>query len=438
MLRADVIVGALWGDEGKGKFVGYVGHGYDAVLRVNASTNAGHCVNDGKTTYVTRQLPSVFFPKQTRLVVAPGALMNLNALADEIRERPDRAELRGKVLVASSVALLIRPYVEKGQGGRSLLMGSTHQGTGPAAVARTARHALRLWDVQHAAQGGEAERREVLQKIADTCRETSPDRFGKDAASDGPYHRGVLDELLGAWRYLSDVLGGEFCVDYTALLVEDLRAGDKKILLEGCNGLLLDNLHGALPHVTSASTNVAAMLCGANLAPVDAGTVTVVMAAYANCLGKRPFPTEVPDSIADPILARCNEIDVAQGQKRRLGWLDAPALRKALAGCSGAVLHLNKLDALTGTLPLKICTHYEVGGRELAVMPDDPSLVAQAKPKLMDVAGWTQDLRGAREWSALPEAARAYVKAVQALLPNRIVSVGTGPANSDRVDVPVP
>ncbi len=432
MLRADVVVGAQWGDEGKGKYVGAVGHGYDAVLRVNASTNAGHCVHDGTATYVTRQLPSVFFPRRTLLVLAPGALVNLVALAEEVRTRPDLGLLRGMVKVASSAALLIRPYVERGQGGRSARMGSTHQGTGPAAVARAGRHALRLWDVAHAASDPFA-RAEVLENIAETSRETLPHRFVADSEEDRAYFASVLDELVLAFRALESSLG-EFCVDYTALLVHDLRLR-QRLLLEGCNGLLLDYLHGALPHVTSTSTNVCAMLSGANLSPADAGRVVVVMAAYATCLGPRPFPTELTPEEAAPLAARCNEVDVAQGAPRRLGWLDLPALRKALAGCTGADLHMNKLDALTGTSPLKVCTHYLVDGHELPVMPDDPALVARARPRYLELPGWSQELRGIRRIEDMPEATQRYVRTVQDLLPNRITSLGTGPANTDVAEV---
>ena len=138
MVKADVIVGGFFGDEGKGKVVGWLGHGYDAVLRVNASTNAGHCVSDGVHYHVTRQLPSVFFPKRTLLVVGPGALLNPVALEQEVRGRADREQLRGKLHIASSISLVIRPYIQKGQGFMSNFIGSTHQGTGPSAVARAA------------------------------------------------------------------------------------------------------------------------------------------------------------------------------------------------------------------------------------------------------------------------------------------------------------
>lgn len=437
MLQVDVIVGALWGDEGKGKLVGAIGRDYDAVLRVNASTNAGHCVDDGARVHVTRQLPSVFSPQATLLVIGPGALLNLVALADEAAARPDPDHVRGKVRVASSVALVIRPYVEKGQGGMSRLIGSTHQGTGPTAVARAARHALHLYDVEAVARGAPGAADEVHAKLVRTCVETSPDRFADGRPDTDAYCRDVLVELVAAFRRLEQALGA-FCVDYTALLL-DLHATGRRALIEGCNGLLLDNLHGAHPNVTSASTNLGAMLCGANVSPAAVGTAYVVAAAYATCLGKRPFPTEMSAADAAPLRARCDEVDVAQHEPRRLGWLDVPALRKALAGCHGAVLHLNKLDALGGRggpATIKLCTRYRLGERVVDVMPDDPRLVRLAAPEYVEVPGWTESIGDVRRFDALPAAAQDYVRHVQRLLPNEVVSVGVGPRNDDLVRVP--
>lgn len=437
MLKVDVIVGALWGDEGKGKLVGAIGRDYDAVLRVNASTNAGHCVNDGDRVHVTRQLPSVFFPQATLLVIGPGALLNLVALADEAEARPDPDHVRGKVRVASSVALVLRPYVEKGQGGMSRLIGSTHQGTGPTAVARAARHALHLHDVQAVARGEPGAAEEVHGKLVRTCVETSPDRFAEDSPDTAAYCHDVQAELVVAFRRLEQALGA-FCVDYTSWLT-DLHATGRRALIEGCNGLLLDNLHGAQPNVTSASTNLGAMLCGANVSPASVDTAWVVAAAYATCLGKRPFPTEMPAAAAAHLRARCDEVDVAQHEPRRLGWLDVPALRKALAGCHGAVLHLNKLDALGGAAgpsTIRICTRYRIGERAVDVMPDDPRLVRVAVPEYLDVPGWTESISEVRRFDALPAAAQQYVRQVQRLLPNEVVSVGIGPRNDDLVRVP--
>ena len=434
MFKADVIVGGFFGDEGKGKYVGAVGHTYDAVLRVNASTNAGHCVNDGETTHVTRQLPSVFFPEKTLLVVAPGALLNPLAFRDEVEGRPDVAELQGKLKVASSVSLVIRPYIEKGQGGQSNHIGSTHQGTGPSAVARTARHSLRLYDLQAVVDGEESEREAVLQKLQRTCVETLPLRFAAEPESQEHlrYYDEVLSELCHAFARVRE-LTGDFCVDYSRFIIGLQERDDARVLIEGCNGMLLDNLHGALPHVTSAPTNIGAMLCGANLSPRVMERAIVVISSYATCLGKRPFPTEVVGQEARHFFENCNEVDVAEHNKRRLGWLDLPGLRKALAGSRGAVLHMNKLDVLSGLEQIKVCTHYLVDGERLDVLPDDPRLYARAEAVYQRVDGWSEKITGVRQFDHLPAAARRYVRLVEDALPNPIVSLGVGPANDDLI-----
>ncbi len=433
MFKADVIVGGFFGDEGKGKYVGAVGHDYDAVLRVNASTNAGHCVNDGETTHVTRQLPSVFFPRRTLLVIAPGALLNPVALREEVEGRPDHTELQGKLKVASSVSLVIRPYVEKGQGGHSNHIGSTHQGTGPSAVARAARHSLHLYDVQAVAEGGEAERAAVLQKLERTCVETTPLRFAAEprAAEHLRYYDEVLDELVAAYARVRE-LAGDICVDYSRVVI-DLQDAGGRVLLEGCNGMLLDNLHGAHPHVTSAPTNLGAMICGANLSPAAVDRSIVVISSYATCLGKRPFPTEASEAEASHFFENCNEVDPAEHKRRRVGWLDLPGLRKALAGSRGAELHMNKLDVLSGLERIKVCTHYTVDGRRVDVLPDDPLQYARAEAVYEKVEGWSEELTGVRRFEDLPAAARRYVELVDGALPNRIASLGVGPANDDLI-----
>lgn len=426
MLRADVLVGALWGDEGKGKYVGEAGGRYDAVLRVNASTNAGHCVDDGTHTYVTRQLPSVFFPRDTQLVIAPGALLNPVALHEELSGRPDLAALHGKLRVASSVSLVIRPYVEKGRGPMSVLIGSTHQGTGPSAVARAARHSLHFYDLQAAASGV---RDAVLAKVRRTCIETQPLRFAADPAAHEAYYEEVLDELVEAFVGI-EALVGPCCIDYSAFMVEQQASHPpRRFLIEGCNGMLLDNLHGAHPHTTSAPTNIGAMLCGANIPPACVDRVIVVMSAYATCLGKRPFPTELSAADAAHFYNNCNEVDVAEHNRRRLGWLDLPALRKALAGSAGAVLHMNKLDVLSGLRRIRVCTHYRIGDVEYAVLPDDPRLYARARAEYTELEGWSEPLGEVRTFDALPEKAQRYVRFVEGALPNELVSLGVGSQN---------
>ncbi len=434
MLTADVIVGGFFGDEGKGKYVGGAGHDYDAVLRVNASTNAGHCVVSERYSLVTRQLPSVFFPARTQLVIAPGALVNPVALAEELTGRPDVEQLRGKLKVASSVALVIRPYREKGRGPLSKLIGSTHQGTGPTAVARAARHALRLYDLRAAASGDAEHVQRVREKLVRTCGETLPLRFVNDSPENEAYYDEVLAELVEAFKKIEQH-AGDFCVDYNTFVTQLHEGPDKRLLVEGCNGLLLDNLHGALPHVTSTSTNIGALICGANLSPKSIDRIIVIIAAYCTCLGRRPFPTEMSSEQAAHFFANCNEVDVAEHNRRRIGWFDLPAYRKSLSGCQGAELHMNKLDVLTGLEQIKICTHYLISGKRVDILPDDPILYAKAEPQYLDVDGWHQPLEQARTFSALPAAAQRYVQLLERELPNQIKSVGVGPKNDQVIQV---
>lgn len=430
-LKVDVITGALYGDEGKGKVVSARGRGYDAILRVNASTNATHCVTDGVCAHVTRQMPSLFFGDRTELVLAPGALLNLPALADEVASRGDVAGLPGRVRIATTCALVLPPYIEKGQGGMSVALGSTHQGTGPSVVARAGRHTLRVYDILAAREGGEA-RREVLARLRRTSAETLPQVYGALDAS-APVFAGWLDAQIEATRRLDALLGPTWPTPYTEWLRALQRRDGARALIEGCNGMLLDNLHGGLPHVTSTPTGPAAMLAFAHLSPAHVERLIVVMAAYGTCLGKRPFVAEMTADEARHFYERCDEVDPTQHQLRRLGWLDLPALRKALTGAEGATLHMNKLDVLSGAGPIKLCVAYLVDGVRREVMPDDPRAVARATPVWEVLPGWDDTLREVRAWSDLPANARAYVARVEEALELPIASVGVGPRDQDVV-----
>lgn len=427
MTVVDIVLGGLLGDEGKGKLIGRIGEDYDAVLRVNASTNAGHCVKNGDYNFVTRQLPSVFFPTKTELVVAPGALLNLEAFYDELISRPDLKMLFGKVKVASSISLVIKPYLEKDRGKIGDLLDSTRQGTGPSAAARSMRHSLRLFDVEAAAHH-KIHYQSVLEKLCLTTKETLPFNFQNDSVSLNSYCKEVLDNLIAVFRNVEKVIG-EFCVDYTGFVAHKLMLPGKELLIEGCNGLLLDNLHGMHPYVTSASTNIGAMLCGANFSHAVVRKVIIVISAYATCLGKRPFPTEMEEAASQHFFNNCNEVDVAESKKRRIGWLDLPALRKAFAGCSESVLHLNKLDVLSGLKQIKVCTSYDLDGKRIDVMPDNPYLHGSLKPHYETLEGWDECLHDCRTFEDLPPQAQDYLNFINSQLPLPIESIGVGPDN---------
>lgn len=382
-MKVDVIVGGLYGDEGKGKIVSNLGNrnNYDYIFRVNASTNASHSVqlNDSNDVIITKQLPSVFFNDSVKFVIAPGAVLNLGALKEEVYSRPDN--IRDKISIASTICILIRPYIEATiKSNISSKLGSTNQGTGIAVLARTRRHCLRLYDISNALNGN---KEELIEKIKFTCKEVDNIHFSKKQNS---YYEEVAEELIEDYKKIEERIG-VFEVDYSDFLYKLPK--DSNILIEGCNGIMLDNLHGLNPYTTSASTAINALLNGANISPYDLNKTYIVCSGYFCCLNKRPFLTEMTAEESYPIYNNNSEIDDAEGMKRRLGWFDIPTLNKALIGHNGAELIINKLDIMKDLNKIKICTKYKLAnGKEVNVMPDNIKELESAKPIYTTINGW--------------------------------------------------
>lgn len=232
-MKVDVIVGGLYGDEGKGKIISYLGdeNKYDYVFRVNASTNASHSVqlDDSEDLIITKQLPSVFFNSNVKFVVGPGAILNLEALKEEVLQRPDIEIIRNKVYIASSICLLIKPYIEKNKNGEiSAKLGSTNQGTGIAVVARTRRHCIRLYDIENVING-EITKEELKEKIKFSCEEIDK-AFYVNKTED--YYNQIVNELIEDYKIIGEKIG-KFSVDYTGF-ISSIRE-NSKILIEGCN-----------------------------------------------------------------------------------------------------------------------------------------------------------------------------------------------------------
>lgn len=286
MMKVDVIVGGLYGDEGKGKVVSKLGTNYDYIFRVNASTNASHTVVlENQNSFITKQLPSVFYHKNINFVIAPGAILNLHALKEELESRKDLDDIYNHVTVASSITLLITPYIERNKSqNHSKKYGSTNQGTGNAILARDARHSIKLVDVFNTVNKY-ISLEDLASKIKESCLEL--DRYFYQNKTDEYYYQEAL-LLVSDYRDIKNMIG-DFCKDYTDFLyhLED----DKKILIEGCNGIMLDNLYGLNPYTTSASTSVNALLNGANISPYFLNDTYVIITGYFCCLNKRPFLT---------------------------------------------------------------------------------------------------------------------------------------------------
>lgn len=387
-MKVDVIVGGLYGDEGKGKIVSYFGNldKYDYVFRVNASTNASHTVatKRHKELLVTKQLPSIFFNEDIKYVVGPGAILNLKALKDELLLRPD--DIKDRLSIASTIVLLIEPYIEMTiNSDVAKKLGSTNQGTGMAIVARSRRHCIRLLDIKNFIDK-RITHKELFDKIDFSCSELDKDFFNRIKSDKVAYIDNLINDLVN--DYMTVRLNvGEFVVDYTDFLTK--MPYKSSVLIEGCNGIMLDNLHGLHPYTTSASTSINALLNGANISPYELNETFIACTAYFCCLNKRPFLTEMTEEESQLIYNNNAEIDDAEGMRRRLGWFDLPTLVKALIGHKNCSIVLNKVDIMKDCKTIKLCTHYtDKNGKMVNVMPDDILDLMELKPHYRTFDGW--------------------------------------------------
>lgn len=421
-MKVDVIVGGLYGDEGKGKVVSHLGNvnKYDYVFRVNASTNASHSVQleGADKIIVTKQLPSVFFNDDVKFVVGPGAVLNISALKEEVYSRPD--DLMGKVSIASTICLLIEPYIKKTvDSSISKSLGSTNQGTGVAVVARTRRHCLRLYDVQNCSEG-RITIDDLIDKIVFTSMETDSIYYSKKGKT---HFKPIAEKLVKEYEEIVRKIG-EFSVDYTQFL--NSIPTDAKVLIEGCNGIMLDNLHGLNPYTTSASTAINALMNGANISPYEINESYIICTGYFCCLNKRPFITEMNAKDAEKIYCNNDEVDNAEGMRRRIGWCDLPTLKKALTGHKCAKLIINKLDIMKDLEKVKICTKYVLAdGRQVEYMPDNLLDVETATPIYKEFEGWG-DISKATCKDDLPENLLKFLKFIEDETNFKIEYIGNG------------
>lgn len=427
-MKIDVIVGGLYGDEGKGKIVSNLGTNYDYIFRVNASTNASHTVKlDSGEMFVTKQLPSVFKNNKIKFVVGPGAIMNLNALKEELKSRNDIDDIKNHVYIASSISLLINPYIERNKmSNHSKKYGSTNQGTGNAIIARDGRHSIKLMDVMNVINGL-ITKEELASKIKESCNQLDYYFFQN---KDDNYYLCEAESLINDYYEIRNMVG-EFSADYTKLIYE--LDDNSNVLIEGCNGVMLDNLHGLNPYTTSASTSVNALLNGANLSPCDLNDVYIIITGYFCCLNKRPFLTEMNDDEANKIYKYNSEIDDAEGMKRRIGWFDLPTLKKALTGHKNCKLVLNKLDIMKDVEEVKICDYYLTpDNKKVYIMPDNTLELDNLKPHYITMKGWGS-LDNVYSSNDIPVELKRFVNYIEKEVNRKIVYLGVGRKVSDLI-----
>jgi adenylosuccinate synthase len=408
-----VIVGAQWGDEGKGKVVDLYTDRADMVVRYAGGPNAGHTLVVGGEKTIVRLVPSGILHEKTRSVLGQGMVVDPEVLLSEIETLEKKGVTARRRLFLSDRAHVILPYHVLVDGLREKganALGTTKRGVGPCYEDKAARRGLTVRTFIDA----KATRERVEQALAAWAPVI--------AALGGEAPR--ADDIVKKLEPLREALAPLVC-DASKMVYEACRAG-KNVLMEGAQGTLLDIDHGTYPFVTSSTATAGGACTGAGIGPTEIDAVVGLVKAYTTRVGGGPFPTELSNETGERLRKRGGEFGSVTGRPRRCGWLDLPALRYAARINGMTAIALTKLDVLSSEKTLDVCTGYRVNGRILDELPFELPSQASAEPVYETVAGWHEDIEGAKTVDELPAAARDYVRMVERALGVPAWLVGTG------------
>jgi adenylosuccinate synthase len=413
------VLGAQWGDEGKGKIVDLLTRHFSIVARYQGGHNAGHTVYAGGRKFVLRLLPSGILHEGITCVIGNGLVVDPQALFAEIDELGRAGIAVGDRLVISDKAHLILPYhreldllSEARRGERRI--GTTSRGIGPAYEDKIARRGVRVGDLANTDSLEEA----VQQNVA------ARNRLIAESTMDW---RQVLTELKTAWTRMAP-----WVADVSLFLARAREAG-RSIMFEGAQGTLLDIDHGTYPYVTSSNATIGGALTGLGIGPRAIDGVLGVAKAYTTRVGEGPLPTELTGELGNRLRESGQEFGAVTGRPRRCGWYDAVAVRYAVRVNGLDALALTKLDVLDGLDDLQVCTAYRCRGATLTEMPGDLSQLAACEPIYERLPGWTSPSAGVRDFDRLPREARAYIARLEEITGVPAAVVSTGSAREDTI-----
>ena len=411
------VIGAQWGDEGKGKIVDWLASRADAVVRFQGGHNAGHTLVIGGKKTVLHLIPSGLLRDDALCLIGNGVVLSPAALIKEIGELEGAGvEVRSRLKISPATPLIMPYHIaldqarEKAAGGKAI--GTTGRGIGPAYEDKVARRGIRVADLHYPKQ---------LEDLLRTALDYHNFVLTRYLEVDAVDYQQTLDEALAFGDYVepmkADVAG----------ILHELRKQGRKVLFEGAQGSLLDIDHGTYPYVTSSNTTVGGAYAGTGVGADAIDYVLGIAKAYATRVGGGPFPTELNDDIGQGLRDRGQEYGATTGRPRRCGWMDIVALKRAVAinGISG--LCITKLDILDGMDTLKMCIAYEYRGKRTEYAPLDAKGWDEITPVYLEFPGWQESTAGITEWDKLPPAARAYLRSLEELAGCPLAIVSTGP-----------
>lgn len=410
-----VILGAQWGDEGKGKLVDIMSANFDIVTRATGGANAGHTVyvkteNETKK-FVFHLLPSGLLYPHIQCVIGNGLVLSVPSMFEEIEELKTKGyDVEARVKISDRVALLfdyhklIDGAQEDSKG--TAKVGTTRRGIGPSYADKINRRGLRLCDLGHWDSFVEKYKANVAwhQKVYG---------FEYDMETELKYYETIRTRLLA------------MMVD-SALVLDQALAAGKKVLVEGANATLLDIDHGTYPFVTSSSPSIGGVFTGTGLAPRDLGDAIGIVKAYMTRVGSGPFPTELLDALGDSIREAGGEYGSTTGRPRRCGWFDVPMTKYSVRLNGFTALNLTKLDVLDELDEIKVAVSYTLNGKVLESIPASLEDLARVEVQYETLPGWKTSLKEVTTWEALPENAKNYVLRLEALLGCPLKYIGVG------------
>ncbi len=408
-----VVVGAQWGDEGKGKIVDILSHEADVVVRFGGGANAGHTLVIGGHKTVIRLVPSGVMHAHTTCVLGPGMVIDPEVLLAELDTLAQRGALpdRSRVIVSDRAHVVLPHHVEletlREKGADPI--GTTKRGIGPAYEDKVARTGVRMCDLLHEPT--------LRAQLGRSLSRWAPTMSALGAAQ--PDLEALVGHCMKMGEALRSMIG-----DSSEVLAEARRAG-KRIVLEGAQGTMLDIDHGTYPYVTSSTVLSGGAASGAGLPPNAIDAVVGITKAYATRVGGGPFPTELEDALGDAIRNAGGEFGSVTGRPRRCGWLDVAVLRHAVRMNGITELAITKLDVLSGVGPVRIAVAYELDGKRCEVPP--PIGLERCKPIFEELPGWTEDLTGIRTFDALPLTVQRFIDRVAELAETKIGMISVGP-----------
>ncbi len=409
-----VVVGAQWGDEGKGKLVDVLAERANLVVRYQGGANAGHTVVIGDSTFILRQIPSGMLHPQATCVIGNGVVLDPETLFGEVDELERKGVSTSGRLFVSDRAHLVLPYHKllDAASERSQGIGTTGRGIGPAYQDKTGRRGIRVGDLR--------DRAALMVLLDDRVRRANAALAAMGAPEDASLdqHVAMLEEY--APRLLA-------MAHDTGLLVHRAVKARQLVLLEGAQGALLDLDHGTYPYVTSSNTTSGGAAVGAGIGPTAIDGVLGVVKAYTTRVGNGPLPSAASPEDDELLRKLGGEFGAVTGRARRCGWFDATVVRYAVRVNGLTGLAVTKLDVLDTFAEIPVCTGYEVDGAPCDEFPAEVSRLERVRPIYETMAGWQSATTAARRLSELPHAARAYLDRIEALAdtPVRYVSVGT-------------